>query len=112
MPAQAGSFWVRGMQEGTWLDLSRTNWPCMSPAHHPWQLRSDPAAPFPPLLPGACANLWWGQAGEPEPEEGGDQRGEGRAAAFRYKPRGCQGTRLVVLRKVTEQGQSLGPTIS
>lgn len=55
------------------------------PAHHPWQLRSDPAAPFPPLLPGACANLWWGQAGEPEPEEGGDRCGESGAAAFRYQ---------------------------
>ena len=57
----------------------------MSPAHHPWQLRPDPASPFPHLLPGPGTNLWGGQAGEPEPEEGGDQRGEGRAAAFRYQ---------------------------
>lgn len=57
----------------------------MSPAHHPRQLRSDPAAPFPHLLPGPGTNLPGGQAGEPEPEEGGDQCGEGGAAAFRYK---------------------------
>lgn len=64
-------------------------------AHYPWQLRSDPAAPFPHLLPGPGTNLCGGQAGEPEPEESGDQRGEGGAAAFRYKPRGCQGASLV-----------------
>lgn len=62
-------------------------------AYHPRQLCSDPAAPFPHLLPGPGANLCWGQAGEPEPEEGGDQRSEGGAAAIRYRPRGCQGTR-------------------
>ncbi|XP_057577989.1 dual oxidase 1 isoform X4 [Hippopotamus amphibius kiboko] len=58
------------------------------PAHHPRQLRSDPAAPFPHLLPGPSTYLRWGQAGEPEPEEGGDQRGKGRAAAFRSDPPG------------------------
>ena len=57
----------------------------MSPAHHPWQLWPDPAATFLHLLPGPGTNLCGGQAGEPEPEEGGDQRGEGRAAALRYQ---------------------------
>ena len=71
----------------------------LSPAHHPWQLWPDPAAPFPHLLPGPGTNLYGGQTGEPEPEEGGDQRGEGRAAAFRYQPLGCQGASWVVLRK-------------
>lgn len=46
-------------------------------AHHPRQLCSDPDAPIPHLLPGPGNYLRGGQAGEPEPEEGGDQRGEG-----------------------------------
>ena len=57
----------------------------MSSAHHPRQLCPDPAAPFPHLLPGPSTYLHGGQAGEPEPEEGGDRRGEGAAAAFRYQ---------------------------
>lgn len=57
----------------------------MSSAHHPRQLCPDPAAPFPHLLPGPSTYLCGGQAGEPEPEEGGDRRGEGAAAAFRYQ---------------------------
>ncbi|XP_049990021.1 dual oxidase 1 isoform X2 [Alexandromys fortis] len=58
----------------------------LCPAHHPRQLCSDPGAPIPHLLPGSGNYLCGGQAGEPEPEEGGDQRGEGRAAAFRSDP--------------------------
>lgn len=56
-------------------------------AHHPRQLRSDPAAQFLHILPGPGTNLCGGQAGEPEQEEGGDQRGEGGAAAVRYQAR-------------------------
>lgn len=68
-----------------WVCLGSQLYSLLSPAHHPWQLRSDPAAPLPHLLPGPSTNLCGGQAGEPEPEEGGDQRGEGGAAAFRYQ---------------------------
>ena len=57
--------------------LSSEPYSLVCAAHHTWQLCSDPDAPVPHLLPGPCNYLCGGQAGEPEPEEGGDQRGEG-----------------------------------
>ena len=95
-----------------WVWLQPQLYSLLSPAHHPRQLRPDPAAPFPHLLPGPSTYLCGGQAGESEPEEGGDQRGEGGAAAFRYQPRGCRGSRLVVLWMLTGQGKAWSSGVS
>lgn len=59
--------------------------PCPCLGYHPWQLRSDPAAPLPHLLHHPSSHLWCRQAAQPEQEESGDQRVESRAPAIRYR---------------------------
>lgn len=59
--------------------------PFLCPGYHPWQLCSGPAAPLPHLFHHPSSHLWCRQAAQPEQEEGGNQRGESRALAIRYR---------------------------